>query len=133
MAHLDFTAIDMNDVTAADLEKWEEAFNRFFSRYTKAELHREAIKRDIMLYPVNTIADLFNDDQLQARDFWQTVPHPHLEADIVFPGAPFKSNVTATRISGPAPGVGEHNDAVFGDLLGLAPDKLGELAAQGVI
>ena len=57
----------------------------------------------------------------------------HLEADIVFPGAPFKSNVTATRISGPAPGVGEHNDAVFGDLLGLAPDKLGELAAQGVI
>jgi crotonobetainyl-CoA:carnitine CoA-transferase CaiB-like acyl-CoA transferase len=33
----------------------------------------------------------------------------------------------------PAPSFGEHNDAVLGDLLGLAPDDIAELRAGTVI
>ena len=34
---------------------------------------------------------------------------------------------------GPAPKLGQHNEAVWGDLIGLAPDELAQLKAAGTI
>jgi len=130
---IDFTKIDMNATTQEELESWEEAFSRFFARHTKAELHREAVKRDIMLFPVNTIQDLLDDKQLQARKFWVNVKHPELDATIIYPGAPFKSTQTSWGIRRRAPLIGEHNEEIFERELGITKHQLSLLKKQGVI
>lgn len=130
---IDFTKIDMNYVDAETYGKWEEAFGRFFAKLTKAELHREAVNRDIMIFPVNSIQDVLSEKQLQARQFWVNVEHPELDATITYPGAPFKSTLTPWRISRRAPLIGEHNEEVYGELLGMSQEELWILKEQGAI
>ena len=130
---VDFTTIDMNDVVQEQLEPWEEGFSKFFAKHTKAELRREAVKRDIMLFSVNSPEDLLNDEQLKAREFWIKVDHPELDTSITYPGAPFKSTETQWRVSRRAPLIGEHNEEVYGKELGMSKEELCLLKEQGVI
>ncbi len=129
---MDFTQIDMNAVHQPDLESWEVVFEEFFLKHTKAELHREAVARDIMLFPVSNTADLLADPQLQARGFWVDVAHPELDRVITYPGAPYQSSETPWQTKRRAPLVGEHNREVYADL-GISEARLAELAAWGVI
>ncbi|MFC1939313.1 CaiB/BaiF CoA transferase family protein [Chloroflexota bacterium] len=130
---VDFTKIDMNDIIQEELESWEEGFSRFFAKHSKAELHREAVKRDLMLFPVNSIEDLLNDEQLGSRKFWTDIEHPELNANITYPGAPFKSVETPWRVSRRPPLIGEHNQEIYGKELGLSKEELRLLKEQGVI
>ncbi len=130
---VDFTRLDMNDVTQEDLEAWEQKFGSFFARHTKKELQKEAIARDIMLFPVNSVADLLNDEQLRVREYWTDVEHRELGAMITYPGAPFKSGETPSRIYRRAPLVGEHNTEVYEKDLGFRKEELCLLKQQGII
>ena len=95
------------------LDRVTEAFGRFFRTKRKEELLDEAIKGGIMLAPVNTVADLFTDPQLKARDFWVDVPHPEWDTPVMFPGSPVKMTETPWRIKGRSPQIGEHNEEVL--------------------
>ena len=130
---IDFTKIDMNDLVQEQLEPWEDAFSRFFVKHTKAELRKEAVKRDIMLFPVNSIQDLLNDEQLHAREFWMNVAHPELNTTITYPGSPFKLAQTQWQITKRAPLIGEHNEEVYEKEVGLSREQLCLLREQGVI
>ena len=99
------------------IEKMTEAFSRYFATKDKEELLDEAIKGGIMLAPVNTVADVFLDPQLQARDYWVDVRYPELNTSIRFPGAPVKMSETAWQIKGRAPQVGEHNKEILEGVL----------------
>lgn len=69
------------------------------------------------------------------REFFVTVDSPlagPTPASVAVPGIPFKSTVTAPQIGSP-PATGEHNDHVFGELLGLSADEIAELSSEGVI
>ena len=48
-------------------------------------------------------------------------------------GLPVHLSRTDWSITRGAPCLGEHNDQVFGELLGLAPDEIAALRADGVI
>jgi crotonobetainyl-CoA:carnitine CoA-transferase CaiB-like acyl-CoA transferase len=48
-------------------------------------------------------------------------------------GLPVHLSETDWEISRGAPCLGEHNDEVFGDLLGLGPDEIAGLRDAGVI
>jgi len=122
-----------NDLTQEELGAWEERFGSFFSKHTKKELQQEAIARDIMLFPVNSVADLLSDEQLRAREYWTEVEHPEMNAVITYPGEPFKSAEAPWRISSRAPLVGEHNAEVYEQELGIGGEELQLLKEQGVI
>jgi len=130
---IDFTQIDMNYVTQNQLELWEKGFAKFFSKHTKAELHREAVERDIMIFPMNTIQELLSCEQLNARQYMVNIDHPELNASITYPGAPFKSMQTPWRISRRAPLIGEHNEEIYEKLLGISKKELCLLKEQGII
>jgi len=130
---VDFTKIDMNDLVQEQLEPWEDAFSRFFVKHTKAELRKEAVKRDIMLFPVNSIQDLLNDEQLHAREFWMNVEHPELNTTITYPGSSFKLAQTQWQITKRAPLIGEHNEEIYEKELGLSREQFCLLRKEGVI
>jgi crotonobetainyl-CoA:carnitine CoA-transferase CaiB-like acyl-CoA transferase len=106
---------------------------RFFLSKTKRELFEGAVARSIQLAPANTLADLPQSPQLAARDYFVAVPHPRLGLTLQFPGAPVRLSKTPWRIAGPAPALGEHNQQVYCDLLGLGREELAQLAMEGVI
>jgi crotonobetainyl-CoA:carnitine CoA-transferase CaiB-like acyl-CoA transferase len=68
------------------------------------------------------------------REFglWPEVEHPDI-GSIRVDGLPFHLSDGDWSITQPAPRLGEHNDVVFGEVLGLSGEELDELRAAGVI
>jgi len=76
--------IDLGPLAAQDWAKWdptiatqetvdalEAPIARFFSRISKSEFLAGAHAREMLGYPVSTVADIAADPQLEARGFWQ--------------------------------------------------------------
>jgi crotonobetainyl-CoA:carnitine CoA-transferase CaiB-like acyl-CoA transferase len=49
------------------------------------------------------------------------------------PGIPMKLSLTPGSINTPSPKLGEHNEEVYGGLLGFNPEKLFNLKREGII
>ena len=133
LSQIDWVAVDFEEVTQEQLDGWEKEFGKFFLTRTKVELQREAVERGIMLFPVSTIKDLLEDEQLAARNFWLEVEHPELNCTLIFPGAPAKLEPPLWRISRRAPLIGEHNLEIYQGELGFSRQELVMLKQAGVI
>jgi CoA:oxalate CoA-transferase len=75
------------------------------------------------------------DPRLLARGETEVLEHPKYGAvsDIVVGGLPIRMTGSFTGFDQAAPGLGEHNAAVFGGMLGLSAEELTALAASGVV
>ncbi len=81
---------------------------------------------------VNNIAEMVNDPQVKARDMLIDMEYPGI-GKIPLPGVPIKMSRTPGDIERPAPEVGEHNQEVYGHLLGLTTEQITQLKAEGVM
>jgi benzylsuccinate CoA-transferase BbsF subunit len=63
---------------------------------------------------------------------WPRVTHTAM-GEVRVDGLPARFSKTPWAMTRGAPCLGEHNEAVFGRLLGLSPAEVAELAAEGVI
>ena len=80
---------------------------------------------------VMTGEDIFNDPHYQERGLLELVDHP--SAGMYFlPGVAWKMSATPGTIRWPAPRLGEHNDFVYGEILGMANSDVARLDAEGV-
>jgi crotonobetainyl-CoA:carnitine CoA-transferase CaiB-like acyl-CoA transferase len=71
--------------------------------------------------------------QARARGFFSRVDHA-VVGDHEYPGLPFRLSSTPPRWYGaPSPTLGQHNDEVLRDLLGLSSEEIEELRRAGVI
>jgi crotonobetainyl-CoA:carnitine CoA-transferase CaiB-like acyl-CoA transferase len=82
--------------------------------------------------PLNTIADIFEDPQFQARGNLQEVADAVL-GNVVVPGVVPKLSATPGRVEHLGPRLGEGNGRIYGGLLGLSEAELAELKGKGVI
>jgi crotonobetainyl-CoA:carnitine CoA-transferase CaiB-like acyl-CoA transferase len=82
---------------------------------------------------VLTGLELLDDAQLGARGWWERVVPTEVGRPFQFVTAPWRLSASPWRPSTPAPCLGEHNDRVFLDLLGLAPAEYAQLQREGVI
>ncbi|MBI2851199.1 MAG: CoA transferase [Chloroflexi bacterium] len=115
------------------VDQIEEPTGRFFMSHTKAELLDGAVMRQIMLYPVATTADMLENPQLIAREFWVDVEHAELGIRITYPGGFGISSEIPPRISRRAPLIGEHNQEIYEKELGITREQLVILKEGGVI
>lgn len=116
-----------------EIDAIETAVSNFLMTMTKAEIYAEALKRRILLAPVSTVADIAASEQLAARNFFVPITHEDLGTTILYPGPFAKLSVTPLRVAGRAPHIGEHNQHVYGQLLGYSREKLIQLRAVGAI
>ena len=120
----DWIEFEWQTVSQDVVDEIAEDFSRFFMTRTKAELFEEAGKRGIMLYPVLTPKDMLEFDQLAARKYWAEVDHPELGTTITYPGSFLKTAEPPYRIHHRAPLIGEHNEEVYINELGLSRQEL---------
>jgi benzylsuccinate CoA-transferase BbsE subunit len=130
---VDWADFDMSKQTQEMQDQMEAPIAELFSRHTKAELYNEALKRRIMLCPVSTARDIFENAQLQARNFWVEVEHTEIPARISYPGPFAKLSETPLAIARKAPLPGEHNLEIYEKELALCQRDLRFLRQSGII
>jgi formyl-CoA transferase len=84
--------------------------------------------------PINTVAEVVRDPQLQARGMLVQHFDEGIGRNVLGPGViPVLSETPGSvRNAGPAQ-PGQHNDEVYGDLLGLTAEEIADLEFQGVL
>ncbi|MBI2171860.1 MAG: CoA transferase [Chloroflexi bacterium] len=85
--------------------------------------------------PVYDARDCNLDPHLWKRGYLEKVvcPPDRKLGTRVFMGRPWQLSKTSVKITGPAPRLGEHNEAVLKDLLGFEEDRVGELEDEGIL
>jgi len=73
------------------------------------------------------------DPHLAARGWWEPVTPTEIGRPFPFVTAPWRMSGSPYKPSTPAPTLGEHNDLVYLDLLGLSRQEYAELRTAGVI
>jgi formyl-CoA transferase len=86
----------------------------------------------IPVAPVNDIETVQGNVQAEARGMFVEVDDPRVGKHIQ-PGFPLRFSGEAVDVSVPAPGLGEHNYEVYGELLGLGREEIDELRREGVV
>ena len=96
------------------------------------ELYQGAIERGIMLYPVYSAKEIWNDVQLKARGFWTEVYHDEMGEALLYPGSPYVLSGYRPGIHR-APLIGEHSEDIYFGELGFSREELALLKQAGVI
>jgi crotonobetainyl-CoA:carnitine CoA-transferase CaiB-like acyl-CoA transferase len=113
------------DVLKPLLEEWVR-------EWKVDDLYRAAQEKRIPFAPVSTMGYLLESEHLKARGFFVEVAHPEA-GSFKYPGAPYKLGETPWEIRSPAPTLGQHNEAVLCDRLGVSRQELGSLREAGVV
>ena len=82
--------------------------------------------------PVLSVAEQWQDPHFAARGLRHAIDIPVYGDDTVC-SAPWRFSDFRPLVSACGPATGQHNQLVFGDMLGLGPDEIAELQASGVI
>ena len=116
------------------MDRIVEPLQRFFEAHTKEELTQGSVDRRILLFPVATSRDLLEHPQLEARGYFKQLEHPELDTTVTHPGA-FVSTMGAAQIGlrRRPPLIGEHNNEIYGEELGLSREELSVLKQGGII
>ena len=109
-----------------------QAVQAWVSQHTLEEVTQAAWEARVPCGRVRTMAELADDPQVQARDMLTDVDVPQA-GPVLHPRLGIRLSQAPTQIRTPAPGVGEHNEEVYTQLLGLSPEELADFRRQGVI
>ncbi len=82
--------------------------------------------------PINTIPDVFDHPQAQARGLALETEHP-TAGPVRFTGFPYKLSQTPAEIRRPPPLLGQHTEEVLTGLLGYSVDEVAALRERGAI
>jgi len=119
-------------VRASNWDALRPFLAEWVAQWNADDLYRAAQQRRIPFAPVSTMGSLVESEHLKARGFFVEVAHPQA-GRLQYPGAPYKLSETPWEVRSPAPALGQHNEAVFGDRLGLSAGQLASLREEGVV
>jgi formyl-CoA transferase len=75
---------------------------------------------------------MLEDPHFQAREAIVSVPHPDF-GELKMQNVAPKLSRTPGRVRSPSPALGQHNDEIYRDLLGMQADRYAQLQAAKVI
>ncbi|MDX1484225.1 MAG: CaiB/BaiF CoA-transferase family protein [Alphaproteobacteria bacterium] len=131
LAEIDWATFDSTQTTQDEVDAMEKPIADFFMTLTKAEFLHGAFEREMLGYPVNNVADIAQDPQLEARDFWADLPAPgggserHLGGVAVVDGK-------RLGLERPVPGPGAHSREVLAEA-GFSDDEIAALIAAHAV
>lgn len=115
----------------AHADEFDELVKPWFLQKTKREIIELCQEWRVPAAAVNDVSDLLNEEQYQARDFWVGLDHP-LAGKHPYAGPPFKMSETPGEYHR-APLLGEHNEEIYLNRLGLSRTEMDQLTKKGII
>ena len=97
-----------------------------------AELYHKALQKQLLLAPAATIKDMVESPQLEALDYWKPVDEPALGGTLSYPTF-MQTSETNAEVRSHTPSIGEHNQEIYIDELGLSDEQVIVLKEVGVI
>jgi CoA:oxalate CoA-transferase len=116
---------DRRDQIGAIIQAWT-------SKRPKAEVVSLLANAGVPAAPVNNVAEMVADPQVQAREMFVEMDHP-IYGRLKTTGSPLKMSETPGRVRSLAPMPGEHNEEIFCGLLGHSKNDLARWRAEGVV
>jgi benzylsuccinate CoA-transferase BbsF subunit len=113
----------------AELDRMVEDWTK---KHTAEEAMASLQKQGVAAGVVQSASDLAQDPQLSERGFFIELDHPEL-GKTVSDATPIRLSETPARYSRAAPLLGQDNEYVYGELLGLSKIELTDLKKQGII
>jgi CoA:oxalate CoA-transferase len=113
-------------------EALEPILNEAMKARTTREWVEELEKLGIPCGPVNNIAQVTSDPQIEARNMIIDVQHREAGSFKVV-NTPFNFSRTPHRVERAAPDLGEHTEETLVSLLGMTKEEIGELRESRVI
>jgi crotonobetainyl-CoA:carnitine CoA-transferase CaiB-like acyl-CoA transferase len=110
----------------------DEALAAWTRTRSAGHLSDELQRRGVAAFKSLNSIDLVSDETLWQREFYNHVTDP-TQRSIPIVGAPWRMSATPPYIGRAAPHLGEQNDYVLGELLGLSTEQRQRLAADKVI
>jgi crotonobetainyl-CoA:carnitine CoA-transferase CaiB-like acyl-CoA transferase len=114
-----------------DAQRLQRELEALFRERTCAEWIRLLETEDVCLAPVNSLEEVFQDPQIEARGMVTTMEHADL-GSIRQLGIPLRFSETPGSFRLPPPRLGEHTDEVLRNL-GYSPERLRDLRKRGTI
>ncbi len=99
---------------------------------TKAEWISLLEQAGVPCGPINTLDEVFNDPQVQARQMQVNLSHP-LAGEVKLVGSPMKLSLTPVQYQLPPPLLGQHTTQILSQRLGYSAEQLVSLKQQGII
>ncbi len=116
MQAIDWTTFDVTRLTQDNVDRLEAPIFAFFERLTKQAFLEGAVAREMLGYPVYTVADIHADRHLATRDFWVDVPDATTGRTLHVGGGFAIVDGTRLPVRRGAPRAGQHTDIVLEDM-----------------
>ena len=126
---------DMYQMTAqriASRETVDGLVTEFTRSYRQSEVLQRCTDGDVPCGAINSVADIFEDPQFEARENLLRFVDPEA-GEIVIPGVIPKLSKTPGRVKHVGPPIGNGIDSIYGDLLGMSAWEIAALKEKGVI
>jgi len=121
-----------NDARVAHYAETEKLVSDWTMSHTRAEIFTATSKFKIPCAPVRDLEEVMNDPHMHGRGMLEVVDH-YDYGPIVLPNSPLRFHGTDKVPTQVSPRVGEHNNEIYGELLGLSAGELDKLRGAGVI
>ncbi len=113
-------------------ERVIEEVTAWTTSMTRSEVMTRCIANDVPAGPINSVADIFKDPHFQAREDLVSCDVVGI-GQVIVPSVYPKLSKTPGKLKCLGPELGEANDDVYGDWLGLTDHDRARLADKGVI
>jgi crotonobetainyl-CoA:carnitine CoA-transferase CaiB-like acyl-CoA transferase len=117
---------------AAHMEETEAVVSAWTSTRTKAEVAATLKQFRVPCAPVRNAIEVMNDPHMHQRGMLQHIDHPSL-GDVILPNSPLRLHGADRTEAVPSPSLGQHNQEVYGDWLGLGAEGVEALQRDGAI
>ena len=129
-------ATDSRFLTLADRKRNEAELDALMGEWTRHRSPHEAMHilqgAGVAAGPVMSTFDLMEDPHFNERGFVVEIDHPEV-GPRGLAGLPAKFSAMPKLAYAPAPLLGQHNPMIFGELLGIAEDRVRQLMEDKVI
>jgi len=128
---------DPKFATLSGRKEDEDRLDALMSKWTSSrdaqELENTLQAAGVPAQVVEKCSDLFADPQLKSRNYFVPLRHPEMGVRAYENAACYRLSKTPRNIARPSPCLGEHNEYVYKNLLGLTDDQISDYMAEGAI
>jgi crotonobetainyl-CoA:carnitine CoA-transferase CaiB-like acyl-CoA transferase len=117
---------------ARNYEHLRSIIETWIATRNREEIISMLIDYDVPVGPVNTVEDIFNCPQVNAREMLSEIHHP-IVGQMKIVGVPIQFSETPVKVRSAAPLLGGHTEEVLRNILSLSDSEIQTMREEGVI